>query len=398
MQQLSPNILSLQLVAIPKVSQQALTATSGLQKVVPARSDGSHQPALTTSFHLGGARTRQFSVTWSSEPQGITAGPDGNIWFTEKSGNRIGRITPTGTVTEFAVPTAHGYPDDITTGPDGNLWFTEGNVNKIGRITPTGTITEFTLPSAYGDPYGIIAGPDGNIWFTKRNAKKIGRITPTGTITEFSIPEVDSSRPEAITAGPDGNLWFTKSGPSKIGRITTAGTITEFVVPTADSAPWVITAGPDGNVWFTETFGNKIGRITPTGTITEFTLPSTGSLPAGITAGPDGNIWFAEYGVNKIGELSGIDGPLFTLRLMHGGNPVNTYSTFHDAYAAAVDGDIIQTQALDLTGPLTFTDTDVTLSGGYNAAFVLNLFMTIITDNITIGGSGTVTVENLIIN
>ena len=33
-------------------------------------------------------------------PSGITAGPDGNLWFTEAAAT-IGRITPAGTVTEF---------------------------------------------------------------------------------------------------------------------------------------------------------------------------------------------------------------------------------------------------------------------------------------------------------
>ena len=32
--------------------------------------------------------------TPSSVPWGITAGPDGNLWFTEAGGGKIGRITP----------------------------------------------------------------------------------------------------------------------------------------------------------------------------------------------------------------------------------------------------------------------------------------------------------------
>jgi len=32
-------------------------------------------------------------VTPSSEPKGIAAGPDGNLWFTEGATSRIGRIT-----------------------------------------------------------------------------------------------------------------------------------------------------------------------------------------------------------------------------------------------------------------------------------------------------------------
>src|SRR6266567_437546 len=112
-------------------------------------------------------------------PLGITAGPDGNLWFTEGKGNKIGRISPSGTITEFPVPTAGSYPIGITAGPGGNLWFTERDGNKIGRISPGGTITEFPVP-AKSRPEGIAAGPDGNLWFTERDGNKIGRISPRG--------------------------------------------------------------------------------------------------------------------------------------------------------------------------------------------------------------------------
>src|SRR5438128_4383881 len=83
----------------------------------------------------------------STFPWGITAGPDGNLWFTESDqvGN-IGRITPTGMITEFPVPTPSSFPNGITAGPDGNLWFVEHAGNKIGRITTSGAVTEYPLP------------------------------------------------------------------------------------------------------------------------------------------------------------------------------------------------------------------------------------------------------------
>jgi hypothetical protein len=67
------------------------------------------------------------------------------------------------TISEFAIPTSDGHPQSITTGPDGNLWFTENTGQKIGRITPDGHIDEFIV-SIYVNY--IAAGPDGNIWFT----------------------------------------------------------------------------------------------------------------------------------------------------------------------------------------------------------------------------------------
>ncbi len=38
------------------------------------------------------------------------------------------------TITEFSLPTTGG-PASITAGPDGNLWFTEFKASKIGRIS-----------------------------------------------------------------------------------------------------------------------------------------------------------------------------------------------------------------------------------------------------------------------
>jgi hypothetical protein len=37
---------------------------------------------------------------------------------------------------EISIPTASSYPEGITSGPDGNLWFTEWAANKIGAIHP----------------------------------------------------------------------------------------------------------------------------------------------------------------------------------------------------------------------------------------------------------------------
>src|SRR5438045_3877841 len=84
-------------------------------------------------------------ITAGAAPFGITAGPDGNLWFTEQQLDRIARITPLGVVTEFSSGISAGaHPARIVVGPDGNLWFTEPGVDRIGRITPLGVVTEFS--------------------------------------------------------------------------------------------------------------------------------------------------------------------------------------------------------------------------------------------------------------
>jgi len=257
----------------------------------------------------------EFPLANGGGPAGIAAGSDGNVWFTEYTGQRIGRITPSGVITEFPLPNS-GSPWGITTGPDGNLWFTERLGNKVGRITAAGAITEFPLPAACSNALGIVTGPDGNLWFTEAFAQntticgtpRIGRITPGGLITEFAVPssgsDFSSSFVEEIIVGPDGNLWFTLVGTDKIGRITTAGTITFFPVPTIDSEPIGIAIGPDGNLWFVEQSGNQFGRMTPVGGVTEFPVSSANSRPYAITLGSDCNLWIVEINGNKIGRVT----------------------------------------------------------------------------------------------
>src|SRR5260221_7915120 len=69
-------------------------------------------------------------------PNRLTAGPDGALWFTAfdtAPGGRalfaptihdaLVRLTTAGSFTAFPLPYAGGWPGGITAGPDGNVWF-----------------------------------------------------------------------------------------------------------------------------------------------------------------------------------------------------------------------------------------------------------------------------------
>jgi streptogramin lyase len=283
----------------------------------------------------------------TSSLSGITSGHDGNVWFFDVGKTTVGRITPRGAITEFAVPATGAGSEGIVGAPDGDIWMvarlTTG-ADWILKVSPAGVITRFPLPDGVG-PEGITWGPDGNIWFTEFWTGRVGRLTPSGTLTEFPVPGsnprgiatgpdhnlwfVDSSikheaiatmtvkgavtieyrlggsqytnqlQPNEIKAGGDGNLWFTESG--RIGRINTAGVITQFPLSGANS-PSGLALGADGNMWFTSN-ANAVGRITPAGVIRQFALPRRNSQPLGIAAGSDGRMWFTEVGVNSIASI-----------------------------------------------------------------------------------------------
>jgi virginiamycin B lyase len=243
------------------------------------------------------------------------------MWFSAAGGrcsaglgNKIGRITPDGTISEFPVPTANSYPGALVAGPDGALWFGERFGNKIARMVAGGAITEYPVPtrtsinagpctvtSSSPAEGGIVVGPDGNLWFTEAAGNKIGRISPGGAIAEFPVPTPNSS-PLGLAVGPDRALWFVERSASRVGRVTTAGAVTEFAMPTRDSFPNAIVAGPDGALWFSELKASRVGRITLDGRIVEYPAPGVG--PVGLAVGPDGALWMVGYTSNEVVRMT----------------------------------------------------------------------------------------------
>src|SRR5260370_14642858 len=99
---------------------------------------------------------------------------------------------PAGIIAEFPLPTSEISPAGITAGPDGNLWFTAstavGDISRIGRITPAGQISEFALPPRI--PSESVAGPDANLCFTDARRHFAG-VSPTTQLTQVPPPMPD---------------------------------------------------------------------------------------------------------------------------------------------------------------------------------------------------------------
>jgi streptogramin lyase len=243
----------------------------------------------------------------------ITLGPDGNLWIAQRDGNVAGGITTGGAQFTYVPSTPNSSPAQITAGTDGTLWFTEAAASKIGHVGPGGSVVEFPTPTPGAFPLGIAgSGIQSFMVFTETLVNKIGFISTDGkTSGDFTIPTANAL-PTSIVLGSDNAFWFTEYGSNKIGRMDFSGNFQEFPV---SSAPTAITAGPDGALYFTETAGNAIGRITIAGAVTEFAVPDVNSGPTGIVAGPDGALWFTEDAASRIGRLSFVVGPTVSCTL-----------------------------------------------------------------------------------
>jgi virginiamycin B lyase len=298
---------------------------------------GTSQPGGAIGRVMLNGKLRLFFLPTNCFPSYITRGPDGKLWFLATQGRgqvgsgvdslpgfrqytiEMGSITPAGTFHLIPLPASpQRYPDSITAGPDGNLWFTElvspdlHNVQaphafEIARMTPSGKITDFPLSPSTDSPAFILAGPDGNLWFAIGSAKgqnahgKLGRITPQGQITVFDLPD-NISDVAGITRGSDGNLWL--SGNGYILRVTPHGQVKEFALSTlAGTAAsdqlgaFALAAGSDGAIWFLSN-QHWVGRMTTGGVLQQYPYPRNVDFPALgqqvlLTSifGSDGTLW-----------------------------------------------------------------------------------------------------------
>ena len=298
----------------------------------------------------------------SGMPARLTAGPDGNVWFViSGSGTaQLGKITPDGTVTEFALtgdptllgitsaggfiwattvgkierispatpttPTEFtdnsiGSQSEITVGPDGNLWAgdassTGGGVIKIPPGNPGVGDTHF--PSVLvGGALGLTAGGDGNIWVcdntTDPNTSQIVRIRTSGTVVGTPTPAGNTLNQCEIAAGPPGQVTFTEpiggGVPERVGRVDYSGNVQFTDMPNGLGDPVGITFGNDGAYWIANFGDNVVRRVTPAGALTTPIDLGAGSGPRQIAKGPNDTLWVSLEGSKKIAKITGVSAP-----------------------------------------------------------------------------------------
>jgi virginiamycin B lyase len=223
----------------------------------------------------------------TSAPLALAAGPDGALWYTalgpqkviNELNGKIGRITMTGEVTEFPLPKDGIVPRFLVSGADGALWFTFDTVENdrgapgsgvgIGRITTTGAVTLFPLPSTAASASGLISDPDGNLWLAEAPTNKglaphLARFTLAGVYTQFPLKGDDRQGSVSITVGPDGAIWV--GGVGLLERFTTSGVETSLALPDPTDRVIALTAGPNHTLWFSElpadsSAAGKIARL-----------------------------------------------------------------------------------------------------------------------------------------
>lgn len=169
-------------------------------------------------------------------PSRCTPGADGNEWcignestqhpFTSQF--KIYRIGPDGGSTGF-MPATGTQGSAILKGPDGNAYYTwelPGDSTGLGRITPSGMITEY--PFMTGDRhswmFGLAMGTDGNFYSADRQTGILYQFVPsTGMIRsgpiQIDVPEDLVAAGAASSAACSGGAFVVRSGGSLFGGL-----------------------------------------------------------------------------------------------------------------------------------------------------------------------------------
>jgi len=197
----------------------------------------------------------------------------GNLYVSDVYGNRIRKITPTGTITTYAGNGICGYngdnikstmamicaPSGIALDASGNLIVADQGNGRIRKISTAGTISTIAGNGAIG--YSGDGGP-----------------ATKAAIAPF-YPAYDAS----------GNLYFSQAGNCVVRKVDTSGTITTVAgtgtcgyngdgIPATAAqlnGPRGLAFDPAGNLYISDTFNHRI-RIVTAGTIN--TIAGTGHV------------------------------------------------------------------------------------------------------------------------
>jgi hypothetical protein len=105
----------------------------------------------------------------------LAVGSDGNLWMTIDYG--IARVSPDGRV--LGQYSLGADPASLALGPDGDMWFTYFSAGGVGRVSPSGHVSDYSDQIGPGqDPAQIVLAADGGLWVDAFWRDIVWRIDP----------------------------------------------------------------------------------------------------------------------------------------------------------------------------------------------------------------------------
>ena len=231
-----------------------------------------------------------FASRVQSPPVAIVTDIRGTPWITMPDSSSLGRLTSAANF-EYACVPASASPYMLARKASGGVYFTEQSGDYVGRVDNDDSMWEL---NAAHDGQGTWRATGRLAWQGNLYCKTEHAPSSTQLLESVFV----SNPPSRIVADASGDVWMTQSACEglrcgNIVEITNEGMVHHFYPPTNNSKPADLTLGCDLAIWFTEFAAGRIGRLSSEGKIVEYKLPK-GSAPFGITFRGLGFLWYTE--------------------------------------------------------------------------------------------------------
>lgn len=166
-----------------------------------------------------------------SVPADLVFGHDGNLYVDQA--NQVLRYNGATGAFIGVFATGNGIGNGITFGPDGNLYASVGSNGTVLRFNGTtgASMGVFTSGGNLTFPLGVTFGPDGNLYVTENRNPGVSEMKrfngTTGAFIDTFTTGGSVIAPFASVFGPDGNLYVGSAQGDSVQRFN--GTTGAFV-------------------------------------------------------------------------------------------------------------------------------------------------------------------------
>jgi serine/threonine protein kinase, bacterial len=254
---------------------------------------------------------------------GVVVDPEGNIYLSHRSKNRIRKISPDGVITTIAgngiagysgdggpaLAAALNFPAGLALDAEHNLYIADRNNHRIRKVSPDGIITTVAgtgVPDFDGDdgpaleaqfnlPSDVEVGPNGDLYISDRSNHRIRKMDGGGIITTVAGVGVEGfggdfglainavlKFPFGISLDRKGNLYIADRGNNRVRKVDSRGIITTIAGDSMHSFggdygpatysnlayPTDVVVDAEDNIYIADRNNNRIRKIDRQGVIT----------------------------------------------------------------------------------------------------------------------------------
>ena len=155
-------------------------------------------------------------------PYGITATPDGAIYYASLAGSHIARVdTKTGDATVIEPPTEGQGARRVWSDSSGRIWVSEWNAGQVSVYDPAKDgWKSWRLPGERPRAYAVYVDEQDKVWLSDFGANAIVRFDPATETFDVFPSERRGANVRQILGRP-GEVWLPESGTDHLTVIKT---------------------------------------------------------------------------------------------------------------------------------------------------------------------------------